>query len=235
MFDIVVEKTLADLFKEYRGKTGDSQEVLGAKIGVGGQSISNLETGVTQTMKLENLQSFSKLTGIPYAEIAAAVEAGKNRAVYDPAIDEVPKGVDTTRSGKTKKVPEFKSGIGASPWIDRFPEDTRDFTTIEANDDGEMVLVILGDCMAPRFKDGDRIIFSRAIIGRKGIDPGASCYVQFADGRATFKRVFVDKKDTNMYLLRCWNRKKYPKDIRVHRDQVSKVMRAVRRIEDLNC
>ncbi len=43
-----------------------------------------------------------------------------------------------------------------------------------------------GDAMAPRFCDGDIVIFSPAAAGPSGDD----CFVRLTDGRTTFRRVF---------------------------------------------
>lgn len=45
-----------------------------------------------------------------------------------------------------------------------------------------------GDSMEPKYRDGDVVVFSPALPPRDGDD----CFVRFADGNSTFKRIFTD-------------------------------------------
>src|SRR5687768_5666734 len=48
-----------------------------------------------------------------------------------------------------------------------------------------------GDSMTPKYREGDIVIFSPAASPRDGDD----CFVRFADGQTTFKRVFFETGD----------------------------------------
>ena len=48
-----------------------------------------------------------------------------------------------------------------------------------------------GDSMAPKYRQGDIVIFSPALSPREGDD----CFVRFDDGQTTFKRVFFETGD----------------------------------------
>jgi SOS-response transcriptional repressor LexA len=50
-----------------------------------------------------------------------------------------------------------------------------------------------GDSMTPKYREGDIVIFSPAGTVRDGDD----CFVRFADGHTTFKRVFFESGDGN--------------------------------------
>jgi hypothetical protein len=84
-----------------------------------------------------------------------------------------------------------------------------------------------GDCQQPKWKHGELVIFSYDAVEREGILPGKSYYLAFTDGSTTFKRLYPDENDAERYILRCWNRKKYPKDQKIHRDEVVRIARAV--------
>ena len=45
-----------------------------------------------------------------------------------------------------------------------------------------------GDSMTPKYREGDIVIFSPALPPRNGDD----CFVRFADGQTTFKRIFFE-------------------------------------------
>ena len=50
-----------------------------------------------------------------------------------------------------------------------------------------------GDSMTPKYCEGDIVIFSPAATCKDGDD----CFVRFADGHTTFKRVFFETADGN--------------------------------------
>ncbi|HWE95657.1 MAG TPA: XRE family transcriptional regulator [Tepidisphaeraceae bacterium] len=55
-----------------------------------------------------------------------------------------------------------------------------------------------GDSMTPKYRQGDIVIFSPALPPREGDD----CFVRFADGQTTFKRVFFEADESGHPLLR---------------------------------
>jgi phage repressor protein C with HTH and peptisase S24 domain len=67
----------------------------------------------------------------------------------------------------------------------------------ELSDPNAFAVRVVGDSMAPRYNEGDVVIFSPAAPVKSGDD----CFVRFAvtggpqDGQSTFKRVFFDAED----------------------------------------
>src|SRR5436190_3085938 len=55
-----------------------------------------------------------------------------------------------------------------------------------------------GDSMAPKYGEGDIVIFSPSAAPRSGDD----CFVRFDDGHTTFKRVFFETDDAGQPVLR---------------------------------
>ena len=82
-----------------------------------------------------------------------------------------------------------------------------------------------GDCMEPKFHDGDMVIFSLDATEREGIVEGKDYFIQLADGSNTFKRVFLDPENRDVLILRCWN-EKYPERV-IERAQVKLLARAI--------
>ena len=125
-------------------------------------------------------------------------------------------------------VPHFVSGVAASKLVEKIededPESRRPADTI---DDRAFTIPVDGDCQEPVWNDGDVVLFSYDAYEREGILPGKSYYLAFTDGSTTFKRVFVDPKDPHVYVLRCWNTRKYPAERRVHFTEVVRIARAV--------
>ena len=94
-------------------------------------------------------------------------------------------------------------------------------------DERAFVIPVDGDCQEPVWNDGDIVLFSFDAYEREGILPGKSYYLAFSDGTTTFKRIFLDASDPQVYILRCWNVEKYPADRRVHFSEVVRIARAV--------
>src|SRR5215208_784080 len=55
-----------------------------------------------------------------------------------------------------------------------------------------------GDSMTPKYREGDIVIFSPAAAPRDGDD----CFVRFADGQTTFKRVFFETGEAGKSVMR---------------------------------
>lgn len=80
-----------------------------------------------------------------------------------------------------------------------------------------------GDSMAPKYREGDIVIFSPSASPRNGDD----CFVRFDDGQTTFKRVFfeVDEKGDSELRLQPRNEKYRP--LTVAAEKVTGVWKAV--------
>ena len=66
-------------------------------------------------------------------------------------------------------------------------------------------VVVDGDCMEPRYRHGELVIFSVDAAEREGILEGRNYFVQLSDGQNTFKRIFFVPDDPDRLLLCCWN------------------------------
>jgi len=82
-----------------------------------------------------------------------------------------------------------------------------------------------GDCMEPKYRDGESVIFSVDAAESEGIIEGRNYFIQFADGQNTFKRIFLDPENHELLVLKCWN-KKYPPRT-VERSSIKLLARAV--------
>lgn len=132
------------------------------------------------------------------------VPAPKPRNPLDPNVD--PILVETIR------VPEFDLRIAAGPWIDVGDEAAspdNSYAVVQ----GRFRVRVRGDSMEPRWPDGSMIEFRRIVLGREHLPFGEDCYVQTADGRATFKR--LESGDEDHIVLRAVNAAKYPKKMTV--------------------
>lgn len=89
---------------------------------------------------------------------------------------------------------------------------------------------VYGDSMLPNYREGDIVVFSPAACPRSGDD----CFVRFADGSTTFKRVFFETDDRGEPVVRLQPRnEKYRPQI-VSAEQIAGVYPAMYRYERVN-
>ena len=84
-----------------------------------------------------------------------------------------------------------------------------------------------GDSMTPKYRPGDIVIFSPAAVPRDGDD----CFVRFADGQTTFKRVFFETGEVGASVMRLQPRNEKYRPRVVPSEEVSGLYRAVYRYQ----
>jgi repressor LexA len=88
---------------------------------------------------------------------------------------------------------------------------------------------VWGDSMAPKYVEGDIVIFSPAAPTRSGDD----CFVRFADGHTTFKRVFFEPAEGGAELIRLQPRNERYRPQVVEAAAITGLYRAVYRYQRL--
>ena len=84
-----------------------------------------------------------------------------------------------------------------------------------------------GDSMTPKYCEGDIVIFSPAATPKDGDD----CFVRFADGHTTFKRVFFEKAEGDKQVLRLQPRNEKYRPQVVASEDVSGLYKALYRYQ----
>ena len=84
-----------------------------------------------------------------------------------------------------------------------------------------------GDSMTPKYRQGDIVIFSPSLPPRDGDD----CFVRFADGHTTFKRVFFETAEEGKSVLRLQPRNERYRPQVVPSQNVTGLYRAVYRYQ----
>jgi len=98
----------------------------------------------------------------------------------------------------------------------------------EISDKEAFAARVQGDSMIPRYRQGDIVIFAPSLPARDGDD----CFVKFADGRTTFKRIFFEvdaEAHAPMVRLQPRNERYRPKVVK--NEEVSEMYRAVFRYQ----
>ena len=150
------------------------------------------------------------------AELAGAAEAGTNvkpldAGVWVPVINRVSAGYPVWHGDL-----DYPPGV-ADDYV-RCPD---------VHDSQAFAARVSGDSMAPKYREGDIVIFSPAAAVKDGDD----CFVRRADNHeTTFKRIFP--QPDGMLRLQPRN-EKYPPQV-LRPEQVDGVYKAVSRFERLN-
>jgi transcriptional regulator with XRE-family HTH domain len=210
-----------------------TQRQLGEAIGgVSDETISRIERQEVAGILAKRLPRLASTLGITLEEFRARF------CLNDPppmpqalaggtAAAALPVGLDLRRVHAARILPEHRIGVAASRRVDKVSEHPDANPLVAASDRRAFTAPVDGDCQHPKWKHGEIVVFSFDAVEREGILVGRSYYLAFADGSTTFKRLFKDESDPETYVLRCWNRKKYPLDQRVHRDEIVRIARAV--------
>lgn len=80
-----------------------------------------------------------------------------------------------------------------------------------------------GDSMVPKYREGDIVIFSPSAEPRNGDD----CFVRFADGHTTFKRIFFESNESGTSVVRLQPRNEKYRPQVVPGTEVTGMYRAV--------
>ncbi len=204
-----------------------TQEELAGRLGMSTAGVRRLEQLRAGGMQLRNFRRLAALTEVtpeqlrqriclplPHPQQPGSLVHGQPSALLPgsaSAVVEIERfhGVSAARS-------EDRAGV------------ERDQVPVPAGAGRRFSVVVDGDCMEPKYRNGDVVVFSIDAAEREGIVDGRNYFIQFADGQNTFKRIFREPSDIEWLVLRCWNAK-YP-DRRVERASIQLLARAEYRL-----
>ena len=182
------------------------------------------------TMEDDALISLSRAMNLSPTELARrlALGASMEAPAQSSGAPPMPAGIRANEVQPVRWAPHFASGVAASKRVEKLEDEDHESKQAVSTADLRVFSVpVDGDCQEPRWKDGETVIFSFDAYEREGIQSGRSYYIAFTDGSSTFKRVFTDPEDPEVYILRCWNNIRYPGERRVHFNEVVRIARAV--------
>lgn len=210
-----------------RNRRAMTQRELGDAIGVSDENISRIERHEVAGILSKRLPRLAAALGLGLEEFKREFCPPESTANGSSPGAQLPGGLDMRRTRAARTVPEFRIGIAASRRVDKLSEYPDANRLVGSTDRRAFCAPVDGDCQKPKWKHGEIVIFSYDAVEREGVLPGRSYYLAFTDGSTTFKRVFMDERDPETFILRCWNRRKYPRDQRVHRDEIVRIAKAV--------
>ena len=181
-----------------------------------------------------------RINGAGGAGATAVAEAPVN--LDDAYLSGVLQELVDSSSGNIEQLAVATTAGGSVPVINRVSAGyPRDFTDLSypprvadeyvscpgVSDADAFAARVHGDSMTPKYREGDIVIFSPAANPRDGDD----CFVRFADGHTTFKRVFFETADGGKQALRLQPRnEKYRAQV-VAAEDVSGLYKALYRYQ----
>lgn len=198
-----------------------TQQELAALAGLSVSTVSRLERSADAGIHGKNFRRIADALKITPDELAKRLAAPGSKPKPDP---EFPSGVKKILP--VKMVPQFETPLAASRTADL--GDPKPIRLVPLPVEGRAFLTVVeGDCMEPTYRNGQLVVFGYDIVDREGLVDGHPYYVQLSDGSGTFKLVYRNPEDGDALLLVALNAKKYPKHIRVHRDEVVRIAKAL--------
>jgi DNA-binding XRE family transcriptional regulator len=209
-----------------------TQEKFGEAIGgVSDETISRIERLEVAGTLSKWLPKMAAVLGLPLDEFRTRFCVPESQPANTGAqigiARSLPTGLDLKRLRSAQILPEYQIGVAASRRVDKISEHPDANRAVASPDRRAFTAPVDGDCQHPKWKHGEIVVFSFDAVEREGILSGRSYYLAFTDGSTTFKRLFTDESDPDVFILRCWNRKKFPTDQRVHRDEIVRIARAI--------
>jgi repressor LexA len=256
-----ISEAMGPKIRRQRRRLGLTLDELSGRAGISKPYLSLIETErVPNPPSDEKLHRLEQSLGFPPGELLTQAHLRRTlREVLQKLLHRNSQAVDAAENGGAAMVHDaFLSGMmqelagmpvrrapgagRAVPVINRvsagYPRNFTDLaypSTVAAefvscpdvDDDHAFAARVQGDSMTPRYGDGDIVIFSPALPRRNGDD----CFVCFADGQTTFKRVFVERADTGPTRVRLQPRNEKYCPQMVPAESISAMYRAVYRYE----
>jgi transcriptional regulator with XRE-family HTH domain len=187
-----------------------TQEEFADRLGMSTAGVRRLEQLEVGGMQMRNFRRLAELAQVTPQQLRRRIGPGGDESAGDAEaipFDFQPTALIRASARQVVDVERFH-GVSAARPEDR-AEVERGRIPVPAGAGRRFAAVVDGDCMEPRYRHGDVVVFSIDAAEKEGIVEGRNYFVQFADGENTFKRIFFDPENSERLVLRCWNTK-YP-------------------------
>jgi biotin operon repressor len=204
-----------------------TQAELASRLGMSTAGVRRLEQLEVGGMQVRNFRRLAELTQCTPQQLRQRIGVSPEWSrVSEDLVSGQPSAMAPSPSLPVVNVERYH-GVSAARTEDRASVD-RGQIPVPAGASRRFAVVVDGDCMEPKYGNGDVVIFSVDAAEREGIIEGRNYFIQFTDGQNTFKRIFFEPTDVHWLILRCWNAR-YP-DRRVERSTVQLLARAEYRL-----
>ena len=200
-----------------------TQAELAGELGMSLGGVRRLEQSPVVAIQIRNFRKLAELTRLTPAELRTRIGPLSLTETSAGGPERQPASVSPGSRLKVADVERFH-GVSAARAEER-AQVSRGRIPVPASNERRFAAVVDGDCMEPRYCDGDVVVFSVDAAEGEGILEGKNYFIQFTDGENTFKRIFFDPEDSDRLVLHCWN-PRYPTRT-IEREQIALLARAV--------
>ncbi len=151
--------------------------------------------------------------------------------VLHEVVEQSTANVERVKAGAVPIINKVSAGYPREFTDLSYPRGVADayLTCPDLSDPDAFAARVCGDSMMPKYREGDVVVFSPALVPRSGDD----CFVRFEDGQTTFKRVFFENDENGRPVIRLQPRnEKYRPQI-LASEKISGLYRALYRFERL--
>jgi phage repressor protein C with HTH and peptisase S24 domain len=214
-----------------------TQDEFAQRLEMSPANVRRLEQAEVGGMQVKNFRRLATLVNVSPDDLRRSIgvketpppdTSNAQGASQDPPVvsAQFPAGLKAPTQRDIVDVPHYH-GVSAAR-IENRTDTPRGRAPVPTGAKRRFAVTVDGDCMEPKYRDGDVVVFSVDAAEREGIVDGKNYFIQFTDGENTFKRIFPDPDNRELLILRCWN-ERYPQRI-VDRSRVKLLARAVYRL-----
>ena len=192
--------------------------------------------GDAEKKKAGNPSTSSSVSASPRLRVSASstaeavdLDSAYLSGVLQELVDKTAGNVETVTSNAVPVINRVSAGYPKDFTDLSYPPRVADdyVSGPDVHDREAFAARVHGDSMTPKYRQGDVVIFSPALPPRDGDD----CFVRFADGQTTFKRVFFEAGDKGASVLRLQPRNERYRPQVVPSQNVTGLYRAVYRYQ----
>jgi phage repressor protein C with HTH and peptisase S24 domain len=188
--------------------------------------VRRLEQAPVGAIQIRNFRKLAELTHLSADQLRSRIGALSLPEATPRVPTRQPSSVSPGSRQRVSDVARFH-GVSAARGAERADVD-RGHVPVPVSSERRFAAVVDGDCMEPRYHNGDVVVFSVDAAESEGILDGRNYFIQFTDGENTFKRICFDPEDADRLVLRCWNTR-YPMRT-IERSEIALLARAVYRV-----
>lgn len=208
-----------------------TQDEFAQRLEMWAANVRRLEQAQASGMQLKNFRRLASLLNVSPDELrrqigpatAAPLPIQRSGAALADGPADFPSALSPDATQPLADLPHYH-GVSAAR-IEHRTDASRGTIQAPAGSQRRFAVTVDGDCMEPRYANGDVVIFSIDAAEREGVVDGKNYFIQFTDGENTFKRLFTDPDNPEVVILRCWN-EKYAERV-VERSAIRLLARAV--------
>ena len=192
----------------------------------------DIRTMLEQLLADKKKTDADSATGEPVKTEGIDLDAAYFAGVLHQVVEQAAANIQQVEAGAVPIINKVSAGYPKEFTDLSYPRGVADsyLTCPDLSDSEAFAARVCGDSMTPRYREGDVVVFSPALVPRSGDD----CFVRFDDGQTTFKRVFFENDETGKAIIRLQPRNEKYRPQMIPAEKITGVYKAHYRFERLD-